>query len=144
MMLIDLRNKNITGKEAENALVKAEITVNKNMVPFDDKSPFVTSGIRIGTPAITTRGLVEEDMETIVELIDRVLMNHTNEAIIEEGSKQVVYVASSTGSYLPREVQTGIQGELFTQVLEGLEEGERVVTVGSFFVDAEYKMKSGR
>jgi len=67
-----------------------------------------------------------------------------NEAIIEEGSKQVVYVASSDGSYLPREVQTGIQGELFTQVLKGLEEGERVVTVGSFFVDAEYKMKSGR
>lgn len=84
MMLIDLRNKNITGKEAENALVKAEITVNKNMVPFDDKSPFITSGIRVGTPAITTRGLVEEDMETIVELIDRVLMNHTNESVIEE------------------------------------------------------------
>jgi glycine hydroxymethyltransferase len=84
MMLIDLRNKNITGKEAENALVKAEITVNKNMVPFDDKSPFITSGIRVGTPAITTRGLVEEDMESIVELIDRVLMNHTNESVIEE------------------------------------------------------------
>ena len=84
MMLIDLRNKNITGKEAENALVKAEITVNKNMVPFDDKSPFVTSGIRIGTPAITTRGLVESDMETIVAFIDKVLMNHTNEEIIEE------------------------------------------------------------
>jgi glycine hydroxymethyltransferase len=84
MMLIDLRNKNITGKEAENALVKAEITVNKNMVPFDDKSPFITSGIRVGTPAITTRGLVEDDMETIVELIDRVLMNHTNESVIEE------------------------------------------------------------
>ena len=89
MMLIDLRNKNINGKEAENALVKAEITVNKNMVPFDDKSPFVTSGIRVGTPAITTRGLVEEDMETIVELIDRVLMNHTNEDIIEEVANEV-------------------------------------------------------
>jgi glycine hydroxymethyltransferase len=89
MMLIDLRNKNITGKEAENALVKAEITVNKNMVPFDDKSPFVTSGIRIGTPAITTRGLVESDMETIVDMIDRVLMNHTNEAIIEEVADEV-------------------------------------------------------
>ncbi len=89
MMLIDLRNKNITGKEAENALVKAEITVNKNMVPFDDKSPFITSGIRVGTPAITTRGLVEEDMETIVDLIDRVLMNHTNEAIIEEVADEV-------------------------------------------------------
>ena len=89
MMLIDLRNKNITGKEAENALVKAEITVNKNMVPFDDKSPFVTSGIRIGTPAITTRGLIEEDMEAVVALIDRVLMNHTDEAVIEEVADQV-------------------------------------------------------
>ncbi|SNB14465.1 Serine hydroxymethyltransferase (fragment) [Flavobacterium psychrophilum] len=84
MMLIDLRNKNISGKEAENALVKAEITVNKNMVPFDDKSPFVTSGIRVGTPAITTRGLLEEDMETIVAFIDKVIMNHTNEEILEE------------------------------------------------------------
>ncbi len=84
MMLIDLRNKGITGKEAENALVKAEITVNKNMVPFDDKSPFVTSGIRVGTPAITTRGLVESDMERVVDLIDRVLSNHTNEEVIEE------------------------------------------------------------
>lgn len=89
MMLIDLRNKNITGKEAENALVKAEITVNKNMVPFDDKSPFITSGIRIGTPAITTRGLVEKDMEIIVDMIDRVLLNHTNEAVIEEVADEV-------------------------------------------------------
>ncbi|HEY0090966.1 MAG TPA: serine hydroxymethyltransferase [Flavobacterium sp.] len=84
MMLIDLRNKNITGKEAENVLVRAEITVNKNMVPFDDKSPFVTSGIRVGTAAITTRGLLEDDMETIVDLIDRVLSDHTNEEVIEE------------------------------------------------------------
>ncbi|MBS7253475.1 serine hydroxymethyltransferase [Flavobacterium branchiicola] len=89
MMLIDLRNKNISGKEAENALVKAEITVNKNMVPFDDKSPFVTSGIRVGTAAITTRGLVEKDMETIVDLIDRVLADHTNEAVIEEVANEV-------------------------------------------------------
>lgn len=89
MMLIDLRNKNISGKDAENALVKAEITVNKNMVPFDDKSPFVTSGIRVGTAAVTTRGLVETDMETIVDLIDRVLMNHTNEEIIEEVAAEV-------------------------------------------------------
>ena len=89
MMLIDLRNKNISGKDAENALVKAEITVNKNMVPFDDKSPFVTSGIRVGTPAITTRGLVEEDMETIVALIDKVISDHTNEAIIEEVAQEV-------------------------------------------------------
>ncbi len=89
MMLIDLRNKNITGKEAENALVKAEITVNKNMVPFDDKSPFVTSGIRIGTAAITTRGLVENDMKRIVELIDRVLMSHTDEEVIESVADEV-------------------------------------------------------
>lgn len=89
MMLIDLRNKNISGKEAENALVKAEITVNKNMVPFDDKSPFVTSGIRVGTAAITTRGLVEADMETIVALIDKVLTNHTDEAVIEEVANEV-------------------------------------------------------
>ena len=75
MLLIDLRNKNITGKEAEEALVKADITVNKNMVPFDDKSPFVTSGIRIGTPAITTRGLVEADMQLVVDLVDEVIMN---------------------------------------------------------------------
>ncbi|WP_029269690.1 serine hydroxymethyltransferase [Flavobacterium sp. KJJ] len=89
MMLIDLRNKNISGKEAENALVKAEITVNKNMVPFDDKSPFITSGIRVGTAAITTRGLVEEDMETIVALIDKVLSDHTNETVIEEVANEV-------------------------------------------------------
>jgi glycine hydroxymethyltransferase len=89
MMLIDLRNKGISGKEAENALVKAEITVNKNMVPFDDKSPFVTSGIRVGTPAITTRGLVEADMDAVVALIDKVIMNHTNEDIIEEVANQV-------------------------------------------------------
>ena len=89
MMLIDLRNKNITGKEAENALVKAEITVNKNMVPFDDKSPFVTSGIRVGTPAITTRGLVEEDMETIVALIDKVITNFSDEAVLEQVAEEV-------------------------------------------------------
>jgi glycine hydroxymethyltransferase len=89
MMLIDLRNKNISGKDAENALVKAEITVNKNMVPFDDKSPFITSGIRVGTPAITTRGLVEEDMETVVALIDKVLMNHTDEEVLEQVAQEV-------------------------------------------------------
>jgi len=82
-MLIDLRNKNITGKEAENALVKADITVNKNMVPFDDKSPFVTSGIRLGTPAITTRGLKEAEMESVAELIDRVIVNFEDEANLE-------------------------------------------------------------
>ncbi|MDT0676005.1 serine hydroxymethyltransferase [Autumnicola musiva] len=80
MMLIDLRNKDVSGKEAEEALVKADITVNKNMVPFDDKSPFVTSGIRIGTAAVTTRGLIEEDMPKIVELIDKVISNINDEA----------------------------------------------------------------
>jgi len=89
MMLIDLRNKNITGKDAEQALVKADITVNKNMVPFDTQSPFVTSGIRVGTPAITTRGLVESDMETVVELIDQVLNNHEDEAKLEAISQEV-------------------------------------------------------
>ena len=89
MMLIDLRNKNITGKDAEIALGKAEITVNKNMVPFDDKSPFVTSGIRVGTPAITTRGLVESDMETIVDLIDRVINNATNDEMLESIADEV-------------------------------------------------------
>lgn len=88
-MLIDLRNKNITGKEAENALVKADITVNKNMVPFDDKSPFVTSGIRVGTAAVTTRGLVEEDMKSVVELIDEVIMNFEDEAKLETVAEKV-------------------------------------------------------
>jgi glycine hydroxymethyltransferase len=89
MMLIDLRNKNITGKDAELALVKAEITANKNMVPFDDKSPFVTSGIRVGTAAITTRGFNEADMETIVNLIDRVLQNPEDDANLEAIGKEV-------------------------------------------------------
>ncbi|WP_313373650.1 serine hydroxymethyltransferase [Chishuiella sp.] len=82
-MLIDLRNKGISGKQAENALVLAEITCNKNMVPFDDKSPFVTSGIRLGTAAITTRGLVEEDMQTVADFIDEVLTNIDNETVID-------------------------------------------------------------
>jgi glycine hydroxymethyltransferase len=73
LMLIDLRNKNITGKKAQEVLDKAHITLNKNSVPFDDKSPFVTSGIRVGVPAITTRGLKEPEMESIVSLIDRVI-----------------------------------------------------------------------
>jgi glycine hydroxymethyltransferase len=88
-MLIDLRSKNITGKQAENALVKADITVNKNMVPFDDKSPFVTSGIRVGTPAISTRGLKEKQIPKIVELIDEVVMNHENEKKILAVKKEV-------------------------------------------------------
>jgi glycine hydroxymethyltransferase len=89
MMLIDLRNKNITGKEAEQALVKADITVNKNMVPFDDKSPFVTSGIRVGTAAITTRGLVEADMEVIASLLDEVIINFENEEVLKQISTKV-------------------------------------------------------
>ena len=89
MMLIDLRNKNISGKDAELALVKADITANKNMVPFDDKSPFITSGIRFGTPAITTRGLLEKDMIKIVDLIDKVITNHDNDKLIEEVKKDV-------------------------------------------------------
>lgn len=89
MMLIDLRNKNISGKEAEEALSKADITVNKNMVPFDDKSPFITSGIRVGTAAVTTRGLVEKDMGKIVDLIDEVIMNHDNEAKLESIAEEV-------------------------------------------------------
>ena len=89
MMLIDLRNKGVTGKEAENALVRAHITVNKNMVPFDDKSPFITSGIRIGTPAITTRGLVEEDMERIAFFIDNVIENIENEVIIHDTRNEI-------------------------------------------------------
>jgi len=84
MMLIDLRNKNLTGKEAESTLGKAEITVNKNMVPFDDKSPFVTSGIRVGTAAVTTRGLVEEDMIRIVDYIDNSIINKDNEKVLNE------------------------------------------------------------
>ncbi|NER17523.1 serine hydroxymethyltransferase [Spongiivirga citrea] len=89
MMLIDLRNKNISGKEAEQALVKADITVNKNMVPFDDKSPFVTSGIRVGTAAITTRGLMETDMEAIVELVDEVINNFEDEDRLEAVAEKV-------------------------------------------------------
>ena len=89
MMLIDLRNKDITGKAAEQALVKADITVNKNMVPFDNESPFVTSGIRVGTPAITTRGLKEDDMAYVVDLIDEVIKNHEDTAVLEAVSKKV-------------------------------------------------------
>jgi glycine hydroxymethyltransferase len=89
LMLIDLRSKNLSGKQAENTLIQADITINKNMVPFDDKSPFVTSGMRIGSAAITTRGLKENDMDRIVSLIDEVLMNHENESKIK-GVKQEI------------------------------------------------------
>jgi len=89
MMLIDLRNKDITGKEAEAALVAADITVNKNMVPFDDKSPFVTSGIRVGTAAITTRGITEKQIPWVVDLIDRVIMSKGDASIIEQVKSEI-------------------------------------------------------
>jgi glycine hydroxymethyltransferase len=89
LMLIDLRNKNISGKKAENTLVKADVTLNKNMVPFDDKSPFITSGIRIGTAAITTRGMKESHMAQIVHWIDLLLINADNEAIIAQTKNEV-------------------------------------------------------
>lgn len=89
LMLIDLRNKNISGKKAEQTLVKADITANKNMVPYDDKSAFVTSGIRFGVPAITTRGLVENDMLFVVDAIDRVLMNADDEVLINKVKAEV-------------------------------------------------------
>ena len=89
LMLIDLRNKNISGKKAEQVLGKAEITTNKNMVPFDDKSAFVTSGIRTGVAAITTRGMKEEHMEFVVDVIDRSLMNADDEAILAAIRKEV-------------------------------------------------------
>ena len=91
LMLIDLRTKfpDLTGKQVEKVLVKADITTNKNMVPFDSRSPFQTSGIRVGTPAITTRGLKEDQMETIVELIDRVLSDIDNESNIVAVRKEV-------------------------------------------------------
>ena len=91
-ILIDLRSKNITGKDAENALVKAHITVNKNMVPFDDQSPFITSGIRVGTPALTTRGLKEQDMVQIVDLIDEVILNYENEHVLNGLADKVVHM----------------------------------------------------
>ena len=89
LMLIDLRSKGLTGKQAEDALIQADITINKNMVPFDDRSPFITSGMRIGTAAVTTRGLLESDMQRIVELIDKVLANIDHEEVILEVKKEV-------------------------------------------------------
>jgi glycine hydroxymethyltransferase len=89
LMLIDLRNKNITGKKAQETLDKAHITLNKNAVPFDDKSPFVTSGIRIGVPAITTRGMREKDMQTVVDFVDKVLMNIDDASVVSSVAKEV-------------------------------------------------------
>ena len=84
LILIDLRNKGLTGRQAEEALQAADITVNKNMVPFDDKSPFVTSGIRLGTPAMTTRGLAEAECVVMVDLIDRVLSRLGDEQVLHQ------------------------------------------------------------
>jgi glycine hydroxymethyltransferase len=91
LMLIDLRTKSaeLTGKLAENTLVKCDITINKNTVPFEDRSPFVTSGMRLGTPAITSRGLTEEHMETIAELIDTALVNHSDDSILASVKSRV-------------------------------------------------------
>jgi glycine hydroxymethyltransferase len=89
LVLIDLRNKNISGKKAEQALVQADITANKNMVPFDDKSAFVTSGIRLGVPAITTRGMKEPDMEFVVNAIDRVLLHADDATTLSAVKKEV-------------------------------------------------------
>jgi glycine hydroxymethyltransferase len=94
-MLIDLRNKNVTGKEIEIALVKSDITANKNMVPFDSQSPFITSGIRFGTPAITTRGVKEDTILKIVELIDRVISNPNDEVNLQNIKSEVNQLMSS-------------------------------------------------
>lgn len=99
LMLIDLRNKNITGKKAQETLDRAHITLNKNAVPYDDKSPFVTSGIRVGVPAITTRGFKEADMETVVALIDKVLMNIDNNSVVESVNEEVKALMSAFPLY---------------------------------------------
>ncbi len=99
LLLVDLRNKNLTGKESEEALEKAGITVNKNMVPFDEQSPFVTSGIRIGTPALTTRGMKEDEMEEIAFLIDKVLSNIENESVLKMVKEQVSDLCSRLPLY---------------------------------------------
>ena len=101
MMLVDLRNKKISGKDAEKALVKADITANKNMVPFDEKSPFVTSGIRFGTPAITTRGINKSDIDEIVELIDIVINNAGNEKVILSVKKRVNHLMKDRPLFVP-------------------------------------------
>ena len=99
LMLIDLRNKNLTGKKAQETLDRAHITLNKNAVPYDDKSPFVTSGIRVGVPAVTTRGLKEKDMETVVSLIDKVLMNIDDTSVVAEVKTEVKKLMSDFPLY---------------------------------------------
>ena len=102
VVLIDLSNKNVTGKAAENALEKAGITVNKNMVPFDKKSPFITSGIRVGTPAITTRGMGSDEMNQIVTLIDEVILNIEDQTTIKNVNKSVIEICQSFPLYNER------------------------------------------
>ncbi|HUX93476.1 MAG TPA: serine hydroxymethyltransferase, partial [Ignavibacteriaceae bacterium] len=99
LMLIDVSNKNITGKEAENSLGAAGITVNKNMIPFDLRSPFVTSGIRVGTPAVTTRGMKETEMLIIAELINKAIMNSGNEKVLSEIKEDVKDLCSKFPLY---------------------------------------------
>src|SRR5690606_36019198 len=99
LMLIDLSAKGLTGKEAEEALIKADITVNKNMVPFDTQSPFITSGIRIGTAAITTRGMREADCEQIVEWMDRAIQHRQDDQVLRDIHQQVNDFASSFRLY---------------------------------------------
>lgn len=99
LMLIDLRNKNLTGKDAQEALDQAGITVNKNAVPFDDKSPLITSGIRIGTPAVTTRGMKESEMEFIAELINKVLTNISNEKVYKEVEQNIIELCNKFPLY---------------------------------------------
>lgn len=99
LMLIDLRNKNVTGKDAQEALDLAGITVNKNAVPFDDKSPLITSGIRIGTPAITTRGMKKPQMAAIAEFIDRVIVHSTSTDILTAVSNEVRHLCASFPLY---------------------------------------------
>jgi len=98
-VLLDLQNKSVSGKQAEHALDEAGITVNKNMVPFDPKSPFVTSGIRVGSPALTTRGMNTGEVKTIVELIDRVIMNSENQSTISSVKSEVQELCKSFPIY---------------------------------------------
>lgn len=99
LVLLDLQNKSVSGKQAEHALDEAGITVNKNMVPFDPKSPFVTSGIRVGSPALTTRGMNTDEVKIIVELIDRVIMNSENQSTISSVKSEVQELCKSFPAY---------------------------------------------
>jgi glycine hydroxymethyltransferase len=107
LLLIDLRNKGISGKKAENTLVKADITINKNMVPFDDKSPFITSGIRVGVAALTTRGLKNQDMENVVDWIDRILKDTDNESEIHQVKSEINQFMQSFPLYPDWKINSG-------------------------------------